>query len=32
MPKEQIVWYPDVQKQVDKIEKILDKDNNRWNN
>ena len=29
MPKEQIVWYPDVQKQVDKIEKILDKDNNR---
>jgi hypothetical protein len=31
MPKEQIVWYPDVQKKVDKIEKILEKDNNRWN-
>tara|TARA_B000000557_G_scaffold160292_1_gene129988 strand:+ start:112 stop:324 length:213 start_codon:yes stop_codon:yes gene_type:complete len=29
MPKEQIVWYPDVQKKVDKIEEILEKDNNR---
>ena len=29
MPREQIVWYPDVQKKVDKIEKILEKDNNR---